>query len=755
MKQSLFILLALLAAPSISHSQSAASANKPDSSRIRLARAARRTGNITLDGKLDEPAWQAAPVIDDFSQSYPKQGAKATDRTEARVLYDDAAVYVGIRMYDSHPDSIVAQLARRDALGIYSDWIHVVIDSYHDRRTAFRFTTNPRGVKKDVYTSNDSNEDTNWDAVWEVATRVDSLGWVAEYRIPLSQLRFGGAAPGQDRVWGLQIVRDIARRNERDSWSPWTPQSPGFVSLFGDLAGLRDIPDRQRLEALPYVSTRLTRAPVELSNPFSKPNQFKLAGGADLRYGLPGALTLTATLNPDFGQVEVDPSVVNLSAFETFFPEKRPFFLEGSDVLNFGSTTLYNDYGFVNYFYSRRIGRQPHLTAGGPGVLFADQPEQATIAGAAKITGKAGPWTVGLLEALTPEAQARILTASGISNSPVEPLTNYFAGRLKRDFRDGATVVGAMVTSTARDMSDTVFKPLLRSNATFAGVDFEQDMQQKNWILSGYFAGTLVEGSRDAIAQTQLNSTHYYQRPDISYVHFDSTRNSLAGNTGEIALAKQGSWYGSLAYKEMSPGFEVNDIGFVGRADVQALSAYYGYQDYQQGKHFTQFGNAAYADEVWNFGGTSTFREVADTAFSTLNNFWQANGTAVWFPEYFDDRFTRGGPVGLSPAGGNISVNLISDTRKPVSINFNPSYAWNKAGGGTVGYSLTADTSRRATSTSYSAPVTLWVTSPDSTCAASPTRWRPALTERATSLPISISRLSRSTPASSGHSRRT
>ena len=379
MKKSILYVLAFqLAVPPISYAQSTSTA-AADSSRLRVGMAARRTGSIIIDGKLDEPAWQAAPVIDAFTQSYPQQGAKPSDPTVARVLYDDAALYVGIRMYDSHPDSIVAQLARRDASGIYSDWVHLIIDSYHDRRTAFRFTTNPRGVKKDVYTSNDFNEDTNWDAVWEVATRIDSLGWVAEYRIPLSQLRFGGETRGQDRVWGFQIMRDVARRNERDSWSPWTPQSSGFVSRFGDLTGLSDIPPRQRLEVLPYVSTRLTRAPVVASNPFSKPNQVKLGGGADLRYGLPAALTLTATLNPDFGQVEVDPSVVNLSAFETFFPEKRPFFLEGSDVLNFGQVVLNNDYGFVNYFYSRRIGREPQLSAAAPGVLFVDQPEGCAV----------------------------------------------------------------------------------------------------------------------------------------------------------------------------------------------------------------------------------------------------------------------------------------------------------------------------------------------------------------------------------------
>ena len=263
MNRALVFLLAVT--PSLAQAQNApapAVALKSDTVARPVITAARRVGEIVLDGKLDEPAWQAATPSSTFMQSYPKPNAAPTDSTTIRVLYDDAALYVGVRMMDAHPDSIAAQLARRDASGIYSDWLHLIIDSYHDRRTAFRFTVNPKGVKKDVYTSNDGNEDVNWDAIWDVATRVDSLGWVAEYRIPLSQLRFGNSPTGRERRWGFQVMRDIARRNERDSWSPWTPNDAGFVSRFGDLNGLVDVPTPQRLEVTPYVSTRLTRAPA-------------------------------------------------------------------------------------------------------------------------------------------------------------------------------------------------------------------------------------------------------------------------------------------------------------------------------------------------------------------------------------------------------------------------------------------------------------------------------------------------------------
>ena len=378
----------------------------------RLVARCSSSGDIVLDGRVSESAWQKAPPITNFTQSYPAPGAKPTDPTEVRVLYDDVALYVGIRMFDAHPDSIAAQLARRDASGIYSDWIHVIVDSYHDRRTAFRFTVNPKGVKKDVYTSNDGDEDVNWDAIWDVATRVDSLGWVAEFRIPLSQLRFA-SDNGRDHTWGFQVMRDVARRNERDSWSPWTPQSPGFVSRFGDLSGLTSIPSPRRLEVVPYVSTKLTRAPGDRANPFFRSTDTRPSAGADLKYGLSSGLTLTATVNPDFGQVEVDPSVINLSAFETFFPEKRPFFLEGSDALSFGEVALYNDYGSQRFFYSRRIGREPQRSVSGK---FVDQPD-ATTSGPAK----------------SPESRSVVAGISGMLSPRGESSRSHYDWLAKRD----------------------------------------------------------------------------------------------------------------------------------------------------------------------------------------------------------------------------------------------------------------------------------------------------------------------------------
>ncbi|MEJ2216265.1 MAG: DUF5916 domain-containing protein [Gemmatimonadota bacterium] len=677
------VLAFALSAPTALHAQAshtAAARSKADTA-VRVMRAMRRVGPITIDGRLNEPDWARAPVSDSFTESYPDPGKPAPDSTTVRVLYDDDALYVGVRMFDPHPDSIAAQLARRDASGIYSDWVHVIIDSYHDRRTAFRFSVNPRGVEKDVYTYNDGSEDLNWDAVWQVGTRVDSLGWVAEYRIPLSQLRFGAQPPDSSRVWGIQVMRDIARYNERDAWSPWTPKSPGLVSAFGDLVGLVDVPEPRRLEVVPYASTKVTRAPGDAADPFYHATDAKPSVGADVRMGLPGGLTLTGTVNPDFGQVEVDPAVVNLSAYETFFPEKRPFFLEGSGIFQFGDVRRQNDYGREYFFYSRRIGRPPQLYPGGSDIRYVDEPDHTTIAGAGKVTGKTGPWTVGVLDAVTTKENAQVYTTSGVQrSSPVEPLTNYFVGRLKHDFRQGASFLGAMLTSTTRNMSDSVFIPRLHSRATFGGVDFEHGMRKRTWILSGFLAGSRVVGSRQAIAQTQRNSTHYYQRPDAGYLTFDSTRTALTGHEGEIAIEKSGDVFGSVAYKEMSPGFELNDLGYVGRGDYRALSSLVGYQSYQAGKHLRSYNAFAYANSAWNFGGNSIYQGLAAAANVTFNNLWSANFGGGHNFSVYDDRLLRGGPLARSPAGWFANAFIDSDSRWPVVVGLGGSYQHDASG---------------------------------------------------------------------------
>jgi hypothetical protein len=567
----------------------------------------------------------------------------------------------------------------------------VTIDSYHDRRTGFRFTVNPRGVKKDVYTSNNNSEDLNWDAVWDVATRVDSAGWVAEYRIPLSQLRFGGVREGAERTWGIQVMRDIARRNERDTWSPWTPQSPGVVSAFGDLTGLVGVRSPQRLEILPYTSFRATRAPRDPGNPFFNSTDTKPSGGLDIRYGLPQGLTFTGTVNPDFGQVEADPAVVNLTAFETFFPEKRPFFLEGGDAFSFGNISAHNDYSGQEFFYSRRIGRSPQRSPYGAGVEFADAPTETTIAGAGKVTGRAGQWTLGLLDAVTPEEHAGIALVGGArSTTPIEPATNYFAGRGKRDFREGASSIGFMGTWTARSVGSPEFTNLLRNNAYFAGVDFEHSWRRRTWVVTGFLAGTRVTGSAPVISATQQNSTHYFPRPDADHLRFDPARTSLGGHIGEIAISRNGSVFGSVALKEVSPGLELNDLGFMGRADYRAFSTIAGYQNFRAGKLFRQYYFGAGTTSAWNFGGLSIFQSALTFFNGTFANLWSGNLNLTASPGYQSDRFTRGGPVADVPGSWNVNGTIRTDSRKPIILALGSSYSHDASGGASrsVGVSI-------------------------------------------------------------------
>jgi hypothetical protein len=687
----LTLCVALLSAPATAQQP----APTPPSGPPRAMRAIRRATPIVIDGKLDDAAWASAEPSGAMVQAYPKPGVVAPDQTEIRVLYDDEALYVGIRMFDAHPDSIASGLARRDATaatGIYSDWVHLIVDSYHDRRTAFRFSTTPRGVQKDVYTYNDGSEDANWDAVWEVGTRIDSLGWVAEFRIPLSQLRFGGdSAAG--RAWGFQVQRDIARRSERDTWAPWTPQDGAFVSRFGDLTGLQGVRVPQRLEITPFVSSTLTRAPGNGADPFYERTRNRPSVGGDLKYGLPGGLTLSATVNPDFGQVEVDPAVVNLTAFETSFPEKRPFFLEGSDVFSFGQVVRQNDYGSQTYLYSRRIGRQPQL--GVPGdALYSDVPTQTTIAGAAKVTGKSGPWTVGLLDAVTTEQRAQIVTTGGARyDRPVEPLSNYFAGRLKRDFRGGATTVGAILEHTSRAVGDTTFAPLLRSDATFGGIDFEHDMAKRTWIASGYLAGSAVQGSERAIALTQRTSTHYFQRPDSAALHlqYDSTRTSLTGYIGELALQKQGATFGSIAVKTTSPGLELNDLGLQSRTGYRAISTLVGRQSYTAGTHLSNWSAFVYENDAFNYGNRAIYRGYAASANATFLNQSGASGTLLYSPDYYDDVLLRGGPEGRQPASWTGSLNVNTDSRRPVVLGVGNTYAHDVLGGDLLQFNFSVD----------------------------------------------------------------
>jgi hypothetical protein len=667
---------------------------------VRVMRATRTSATIRIDGKLNEPAWATAVPATDFTQSYPVVGGKPTDPTEVRVLYDDDALYVGVRMFDSQPALIAAQLARRDASGIYSDWLHVMVDSYHDRRTSFRFSVNPRGVQKDVLEFDDNQgEDLNWDAVWQVATQLDSAGWTAEYRIPFSQLRFGSVPAGAERLWGIQIMRDVARRNERDSWSPWKTTDPGFVSLEGDLAGIVDIPTPHRLEIMPYASAKLTRAPGDPANPFYRANDAKPSAGIDLKYGLPNGLTLTATANPDFGQVEVDPAVVNLSAYETFFPEKRPFFVEGSNMFNIGSINGGPSYGNQQIFYSRRIGRSPQRFPDGQ---FVDSPDATTILGAGKLTGKVGAWSVGLLNAVTAQENARVLESTNVeSTTAVEPLSNYFVGRVSRDLRGGNTILSLGGTAVNRDLSDTVFKDLLRTSADVGSLDFLHRWANRQWSLTGAMSESRINGSRSVIRSAQRSSARYYQRPDADYLTVDTTANSLTGHSIKLGLNKSGDWSFSATAKDISPGYEVNDLGFMGRVDYRNIGSGLSYNNQKPGKLLRGYTLFAGTNHAWNHGGDKIWTSYFNQVTFNFTNLWSLYAGGEYDPSNIDDRLTRGGPKGRQPTQFGIWTEIDGDQRKTVSYIVNADYYGDEGHGyakdGSIAFSIRPSSSVHVT----------------------------------------------------------
>lgn len=598
----------------------------------RVLRAGRLTGSPppVLDGRLDDPAWTGVPVATDFTQNYPLDGRPATDRTEARVLFTDDAVYVALRAYDK-PDSIVAPLTRRDVWAS-SDYLHVVFDSYHDRRTAFHFVVNPAGVKLDIYHYDDVERDMSWDAVWDVAVARDSLGWTAEFRIPLSQLRYdaGGSGPGGRRsattgeaVWGVNFCRDVVRRQE---WSCWASVPQGerrFVSRFGDLTGLENLPPARRREVVPYVRSSLTRAPGSASDPFFQSTAVTGAVGVDAKLGLPAGLTLDLTVHPDFGQVEADPSEVNLSEFETTFLERRPFFLEGAGLFQM---SIYESPGEV-LFYPRRIGRTPEIAVDERGG-YASASRQTPIRAAVKVSGKTrSGWSVGALDALTGSVYADVRdSVGGAHHDQIEPATNYGVVRLQKDLRGGRSAIGVMGTATNRMGLAGAAADSLRSGAYAGALDFRHRFGgatgASHEVFGGVF-GSYVRGSAAAIAETQRSSAHYYQRPDARHLTLDTTRTSLAGWGLRLQAHRiTGRWrYGNALYAR-SPGFEVNDLGIEHRANWIEDFVWVGIEHPEPSRLFNLWSVYANTWSWWTFAGERFFTQANVDLRGEFRNFW-------------------------------------------------------------------------------------------------------------------------------------
>lgn len=652
-------LLIAVTAPVVTHAQPS-------------LQATRLTAPVTIDGKLDETVWQSAPPASGFVQRVPRNGSAASQRSEVRIAYDAQAVYIGVRNYDSAPDSIAQQLGRRDPQDLYSDWFYVGFDSYGDKRTAFVFGVNPRGVLSDSYITNDDfdNDDETWDAVWNVSARIDSAGWTAEFRIPLSQLRYDViAGRGAVRPWGINFSRVIARHGEEAFWAPTPADAPGFVSRFGTLTGLDSLRAPSRTEFLPYVRTQLESQPISARNRFVPGEKLVAAVGGDARIKLPQSLTLTATVNPDFGQVEADPAVVNLTAFEVFFPERRPFFLENADGFAFGGTRTINDNEPPRFFYSRRVGRAPQRRPGGGDLEATRITTQTPILGALKLSGTTpGGWQVGVLNAVTAHEHADVLRGGRELREAVEPRANYHVSRVRRLLRGGNTGVGGFLSDTRRDLSDTVLAPRLARSATVAGIDWEHAWNNRMYAVSGVWSGSQVTGTETVMQRLQLANYRSYQRPDADHLTYDPRRTSLTGHFAALSIAKLAGQrvLGSLTYEETSPGFEVNDLGFQTRSDTRSVSSAIRLRNPYQNAWSREWGMALYQTLGWNFAGDRNETRTGVMADAVFLNFWSASYFLSHSPSTVNDRLLRGGPMALRPTETSHSVEVTTDGRKPL-----------------------------------------------------------------------------------------
>ena len=652
-------LIAALLLPASGFSQTPVSNTGHQHERqITISRAIRTSSPIQLDGRLTEAAWSTAPVTDSFTQIDPEEGRPASQRTEVRVMYDDTFLYVGARLHDT--GRITGRLGRRDMDFGDSDWFGVMIDSYLDHRTAFGFDVNPAGVRHDeVKTIN--VDDYSWDPVWEAATTVDSAGWTAEYRIPFSQLRFSGA---REQVWGVQFERIIGRNREY-AVSTFIPKSiQGGVPEYGHLVGVEDIRAGKRIEVLPYTVQRASYVDPG-TNPYRDKPDLGTEFGLDVLYRLSSNLTVNAAFNPDFGQVEVDPAVVNLGVYETFFEEKRPFFVEGSETFNFGAAGTSGG----QIFYSRRIGRSPTLSPPpGPN----DMPTATTILGAAKLSGKVGGWSLGILEAVTAEEEARFQTTGGATERfAVEPLANYFVGRARREWRGGQTYFGSILTSVHRDLTIDPQRLSMHKAAYAGGFDFRHEFARRGWALNGDVELSRVEGTNAAITATQRLSRHYFQRPDADHLEVDSSATSLNGYSANLRLTKIGGthWRGFVGSAFTAPTYEVNDLGFAVRTDRRDFAAGLTYLENRPGRIWRRWQVNGNLRAERNYDWQSILNVIGVNWFFQTLGYWGISGNMQLLPQAYDDRLTRGGPLAIRPTQRSAGLNISSDFRKPVTFS--------------------------------------------------------------------------------------
>jgi len=651
----------------------------PNNYRDREIQAVRISEPLHIDGRLDESLYQGTSYSD-FIQYEPYNGAKAGQKTDMWIAYDDEAIYVGARMWDTRPDSVVGRIGRRDAY-LNADIFEVIIDSYHDKRTGFSFQINPAGSMRDEVYLNDTWTDDSWDGIWEGKTTIDDLGWTAELRIPLSQLRF---TDKEEYVWGILPTRYIQRTGEWDYYVYHPLNESGAMSRTADLTQIRNIHPPKRREYMPYVTASASNLPTRKDNAFLEGRDSDFGMGADIKLGIGANLTVDATINPDFGQVEADPSSINLSDHETYYDEKRPFFLEGRSIFNFGNGGPTNNFGVnfsePHFFYSRRIGRPPQGYVSSVSSDSLDHPSATRILGAAKISGKLGnSWSVGGLSALTSREYAHYYENGQILDQQVEPYTSYnllraikeidegryglgFMGTLTRRFMDGIDLFGE--EDRQHDMAD-----MLSTSGIGLGVDGWAFLgKDRSWAIGGWTGFSQVAGSAERMYGLQHSPSHYFQRPDAKQVDLDTSMTTMRGHAGRIKINKEeGNVQFNAALGWISPGFETNDLGLTFSTDVINKHISMGYRWLERGTYIRSANATLLYANNHDFEGVKTADVLFWMSSMRFVNFWSLNMHGGYSLENLNNTALRGGPRVLEPAGAFFGAGLNSDYRKNIS----------------------------------------------------------------------------------------
>jgi hypothetical protein len=622
-----------------------------------------------IDGKIDDPAWTEGEWSGDYTQQIPTEGATPSVKTELKILYDDKNVYFAIRAYDD-PALIHRYPARRDEFS--GDIVGVCFDSYFDKRSGFEFDLTAAGTKLDLVLTNEG-WDMSWDAVWHGKTGVESDKWVAEFQIPLSQLRYGTQ---EEQVWGLHAWRWVDRNQEEDQWNLIPRNSTGRMQNIGELHGIRNLPRYRHVELLPHTVGKIDALPKEAGNPYRDGASGHGTVGLDAKVGLTTDFTLDLTVNPDFGQVEADPSVVNLTAYETFFEEKRPFFMEGKNILtlNLDSVATAGDVALSfgtneMMFYSRRIGQAPHAVPGTRPGEFLEMPDHTSILSAAKVTGKtANGVSLGIVQSVTGRERARLSFDGVERREAVEPTTNYFAGRLQKDWDKGNTVLGGMLTNTHRFTDDPALS-FLAGDALTGAIDFLQFFKSRSYVLEAKGAFSHITGDAESIDALKRSPVHFYQRPDADHLGIDAGASSLDGWAGTARFARYGN--SKLRWSNMvrwaSPGFDLNDIGFLRQADFIINSANVGYLETDPHGPFRQWYANVQREDAFDYSGMRTDSMTDLDVSGTFNSKWTLRASLSRLGEPTDTRLLRGGPAMRKSGFWGTAVGLQSDPSRRVS----------------------------------------------------------------------------------------